>query len=422
MEKALTSTDADGNLILEIKESGLFELAAREMPASRYRRTNDILTMRFGDDSGTIVLEPRGIVTTEWLGPRSIIRVVPKFGIGSCLQLLLFSEHEAETVGLDELKFEAEEAGLLSTVTRRFIESLEPIRRFGALWMDERYEFVSDSMEGNVDWIKSVVTSSASSQVALEQVGHHPSWLAPPNIQIACALSVLADQPRGTFPLDLRSRILSAATEWGSMVPNPSTSVESILQNCESFGLPHGREYYHPAILISRLILTNAVPSLMLGKEIEHVPIRYPLPRLFEKACRRAAQLALGPRHLVVDARDHFARTRGNQLFSGDSPLEIRLFPDIVVLSSGTLDVKGVADVKYLETPGAADYYQILAYMEAFDLEIGAIIYPGPRNYIRPLPTRKGRLVNLVTLDLSDVGAALEFIRQRAKKEIFCFL
>lgn len=177
MEQAITSTDVDGNLIIEVKETGFFTVAADKMPSSRYRRTNDILTMRFGDDPGTIVLEPRGIVTTEWLGPRTIIRIVPKFGIGSCLQLLLYAEHEAETVGIDELQFSLEEAGLLSTLTRKFLESLQSIHRFGSLWMDERYEFVSESLEGNVDWVRSLDSSLSSSRVALEQDGYvFPGW------------------------------------------------------------------------------------------------------------------------------------------------------------------------------------------------------------------------------------------------------
>lgn len=239
-------------------------------------------------------------------------------------------------------------------------------------------------------------------------------------MQIAYALSILAEQPRETFRPDLYARILDIATKWDEMVPQPSTPVESILRACEAYGLPHGREYYDSALLLSRLILTNAVPSLALGKEIEHVPIRYRLPQLLEKACRRAVQHALGARCVVVDARDHFMKARGNELFSGDPDAEMKLFPDIMVLSGGSLRVKGVADVKYKEAPGAADFYQILAYMEAFDLETGAIIFPGSRDRVRPLHTRKGRRVSLVTLDLSDVSSALEFLRQNAQKGIFC--
>lgn len=143
---------------------------------------------------------------------------------------------------------------------------------------------------------------------------------------------------------------------------------------------------------------------------MEHLPIRYDLPRIYEQACRMTIAKVLAPKFIVLNGREYFTETRRNNLFSEIE--EPRLAPDIVVLSGDGRRTVAVADVKYKLQIDSNDYYQLLAYMESFRLDHGAIINLGERNHTTSLHTPNGKEIAVASLDLADVSGALQHLTQ----------
>lgn len=182
----------------------------------------------------------------------------------------------------------------------------------------------------------------------------------------------------------LENRILRAAVRRALTVPGVDhserhrlmrvlTSLEGVSDaptTAESVDLVHYtrlNEHYRPALGLARLILSNLTLNDSYGS-VAASSFMVDMNDLFQRFVTQRLRRSLRQRLEVVDEPT---------VYLGESR-RIRMFPDLEFRDINNRTVY-VGDIKYKLTDDAhgrnSDYYQLLAYTTAFDLEEGILIY-----------------------------------------------
>ena len=127
---------------------------------------------------------------------------------------------------------------------------------------------------------------------------------------------------------------------------------------------------------------------------------------------------------LEVPVRSFPGREFGKNLFL-DEQNEIRLKPDLSWWQGNRCSFVG--DVKYKRSEENADYYQVLAYMTATNLQWGLLVYPNGEAVERTYNVRsEGRQISTETINLNkdpegileEIGGVADLIDRRREKSV----
>jgi 5-methylcytosine-specific restriction enzyme subunit McrC len=125
-----------------------------------------------------------------------------------------------------------------------------------------------------------------------------------------------------------------------------------------------------------------------------------------------------------ISERSFPGREFGKNLFL-DEQNEIRLKPDLSWWQGNRCSFVG--DVKYKRSEENADYYQVLAYMTATNLQWGLLVYPNGEAVERTYNVRsEGRQISTETINLNkdpegileEIGGVADLIDRRREKSV----
>ncbi len=188
---------------------------------------------------------------------------------------------------------------------------------------------------------------------------------------------------------------------WGALARHAYITQEELLTNAaalRTYRCTGSRSYYVPALVMARLILSQAGLALEGADPLESEPILTDIAALFERYVRVVLSRALSPLGFLVEKRD---ATAPAMFVDGTC----KLVPDVVISRSGTPLL--LLDAKYKPDRGVdpADYYQMAAYMEAYDLRAGLVVRAVELVRSSPLirhETPQGRAVYELTIPLGN--------------------
>jgi 5-methylcytosine-specific restriction endonuclease McrBC regulatory subunit McrC len=158
------------------------------------------------------------------------------------------------------------------------------------------------------------------------------------------------------------------------------------------------RAYYIPALLMARLILVEAGISLDDSGLVQSEVLLTNIRTLFEKYIRAVINDSLKDKGFIVEKREDNAKTLFDDGTCG-------LVPDILI--SDRSGVRLILDAKYkIDKPiSEADYYQMIAYLQTFQIKTGVLILPTLKNsktQITSHKTQTGLRIYEMRLPLND--------------------
>ena len=127
--------------------------------------------------------------------------------------------------------------------------------------------------------------------------------------------------------------------------------------------IPVTRQYYFDILNLCIFFITHSKLEYKSGKEVKLKAFVIDMNEVFEEYVRQT----------LIDELPEEIRTMRIQkpLFDNKS---IFVDPDYIFLKNG--EVVCVGDAKYKEAPTTDDFYQLLAYLDTYDVRRGILIYP----------------------------------------------
>jgi len=144
---------------------------------------------------------------------------------------------------------------------------------------------------------------------------------------------------------------------------HPKNFLEKVEDNMEQNKIPVTRQYYFDILNLCIFFITHSKLEYKSGKEVKLKAFVIDMNEVFEEYVRRT----------LIDELPEEIRTMRIQkpLFDNKS---IFVDPDYIFLKNG--EVVCVGDAKYKEAPTTDDFYQLLAYLDTYDVRRGILIYP----------------------------------------------
>ena len=170
--------------------------------------------------------------------------------------------------------------------------------------------------------------------------------------------------------------------------------------------------HYRRVVALARLVLQGLAFEADRG-DVHASGFLVDMNSLFERFVRRALREDLGVDAQVLRSGSHGGTTL-------DEEGQIRLKPDLSWWRHGVCTFVG--DVKYKSiTDGArtSDCYQLLAYVTAFDLPGGLLIYAGTSTPTAHVVRHAGKRLEVVSIDLSgSLQKTLALLREQVAARI----
>lgn len=197
---------------------------------------------------------------------------------------------------------------------------------------------------------------------------------------------------------DIQKRIL---TRWALLSRRKFVRLHELRQltiGLKSHKYTGSRSYYVPALIMAKLIISQAGLNLEDANLTSSEPIVTNVADLFEKYVRTVISKSLTAKGFLVEKKE----TKPPTLFV-DGTCE--LIPDVLISQQGI--VKIILDVKYKPRPtvDSSDYYQMNAYLDSYGVDTGLLILPNsyqPGFSLTKRETPKGKKIYELRLPLGD--------------------
>lgn len=316
-----------------------------------------------------VSLEAGPFVGTLPLKNEDTLYIVPRAGRRSFTRMLLLAEglrdavrkefEETAQLGVDE----GSSMSWAELLANSFMDRLRFIEKQSLLFSRQKESYQGSYARGKID-VLPTLRSLQKQDWTIHGVVRTRTYQIIEHRLLASAVAVLS-QLNLIAPgyNELASRWLSFLK--GNLIT--TSELVEVVSGLQARRYTGARAYYIPALLMARLILAQAGISLDSTRSIDAAPLLTNMPLLFEKYVR--AVIAEKFRDLLVEKRT----TQTLSLFlDGTCKLE----PDVLI--SDARGVRLVLDVKYKPryTISPADYYQITAYLRAFQTNKGMILLP----------------------------------------------
>jgi len=172
------------------------------------------------------------------------------------------------------------------------------------------------------------------------------------------------------------------------------------------------RSYYVPALIMAKLIISQAGLNLDSSKGVQGEALLTNIADLFERYVRVLISKLLSPKGYLVEKKESHSPT----LFV-DGTCELK--PDIVISQQGAARL--VADAKYKprSTVDASDYYQMRVYLDVFGVDVGLLILPNSSRSGHDLVKREtveGRKIFELRLPLGDWNKSEEALAENVSR------
>lgn len=342
-----------------------------------------------------------GIVGTVKLADSRTIHIIPKIGRVNFLRLFLYA-----TGGDDLLKttlggvpYElSDEAGLSELVATEFVTKLEQAMRHGLDHQRKWRDVQCSEFGGRVDLVKTAMLVAsrqrnpvvARKKMRTQDTAEHRMFL--------CALERC--QPflnsENQHRADRARNVLLRHCSPKFTADDLETAQTRLVRN--HYRGP--RSFYRELVSMSQILL--GISGIKPGESdsVSGSTFLLRTAPVFEAFVRRCVQDALHGTDYVVLKGGTFPRSL---YVDGSFELE----PDVVVERMGQCQL--ILDAKYKEI-AVADHYQMLSYIDQFQVLNGALIRPcsiGESSNTRAYRTITGAQVDVVSIDLSDIYSAL---------------
>jgi 5-methylcytosine-specific restriction endonuclease McrBC regulatory subunit McrC len=130
--------------------------------------------------------------------------------------------------------------------------------------------------------------------------------------------------------------------------------------------IPISRQYYTDILNLCVFFITHSKLEYKAGKEVKLRAFVIDMNTVFEEYIRVVLKDGISDNITI--------KKTSKLLFDNRTSSEFRIDPDYVfVVNDSSICI---ADAKYKEKPSIDDFYQILAYLDVFNLKTGILIYP----------------------------------------------
>jgi 5-methylcytosine-specific restriction endonuclease McrBC regulatory subunit McrC len=172
------------------------------------------------------------------------------------------------------------------------------------------------------------------------------------------------------------------------------------------------RAYYIPALLMARLLLVEAGVALDEEATVSSEVLLTNIRTLFERYVRAVVRDALKDEGFIVEKREDNPRP----LFEDGT---CSLIPDVIV--SNATGAQLILDAKYkIDKPIAeADYYQMAAYLNTYDVRQGVLVLPTLRateSTTTPRRTFSGLTIYEMRVPLDNWNATEKFLTGEVRR------
>lgn len=144
---------------------------------------------------------------------------------------------------------------------------------------------------------------------------------------------------------------------------HPKNFLDEVEDNLDQNKIPTTRQYYFDILNLCIFFITHSKLEYKSGKEVKVKAFVIDMNDVFEEYVRETLIDEL-PEEIRI-------KKKKERLFDNK---EIKVDPDYRFLKNG--EVVCVGDAKYKEAPATDDFYQLLAYLDVYDVKSGVLVYP----------------------------------------------
>lgn len=149
-------------------------------------------------------------------------------------------------------------------------------------------------------------------------------------------------------------------------LPSTMNFLERVEDILDKNKIPTSRQYYTDILNICIFFITHSKLEYRSGKEIRLRAFVIDMNAIFEEYIRWVLTSSLSKKITIKKVK--------KPLFDNKSSSDFLVDPDYVFMANNNLIC--IADAKYKQNPSTDDFYQILTYLDVFDLKKGILIYP----------------------------------------------
>lgn len=401
----------------EVADSKTTEVAGFDLawlPPSAYRYVTPRIVGQ-GTKGSVVMIDAGPYVGALPLLNGDTLYVVPKSGRQAFSRMLFVAEglNKAQPEEFDELVSLGYAAGesnsWMKLLARPFLLRLRQIEKSSLAFARASESFQSDFAAGRIQAAPTLRDLALQKSRPLHIVRRIREYETPENRMLAAAAHTLLQHnllPAAEKPLV--NRWLDFLRMQGPLTAKEVRQVVSHLQ-AKKYAGP--RSYYASALIMARLILSEAGIDLSQTNTVDAEPFLTNMPVLYEKYVRAVIAHHLQQRGYIVEKRE----TNLPTLFIDGA---CQMVPDIIIQREDSVAL--IADTKYkvlspAEPIAQADYYQMAAYLEGFGAGKGMLILPNEYSDTAALVGRQtiqGKVVYELSIPLQDAEGAEAAIKE----------
>lgn len=399
-----------------ITESTVTELEGFEigwLPAGAYNYlTPQIRHTRGGND--LVALESGPFVGTLPLVNGDVLRILPQAGEKALWRMLLFSEGLADQTRREFEEFtqvsytDAGSTSWISLLARSYFEQLRLIEknslRSERVTVDRRL----GSARGKIKLLPTLVSLGRRESLPVHCRYKERTYETVEHRVLGAGALRLYE----VGSVDPENKALSL--RWSDRLRGrlKESELREVVAGLRTRRYTGPRAYYIPALLMARLLLVEAGIALDEEAAVSSEVFLTNIRTLFERYIRAIVRDALRDEGFIVEKRDDNPRP----LFEDGT---CSLIPDVMV--SDIAGVRLILDAKYkIDKPIAeADYYQMAAYLNTYDVRQGVLVLPTLRareSTITPRRTHSGLTIYEMRVPLDNWNATEQFLTAEVRR------
>jgi 5-methylcytosine-specific restriction endonuclease McrBC regulatory subunit McrC len=399
-----------------ITESTVTELEGFEigwLPAGAYNYlTPQIKHTRGGNE--VVALESGPFVGTLPLANGDVLRILPQAGEKALWRMLLFSEGLADQMRREFEQFtqvgytEAGSTSWISLLARSYFEQLRLIEknslRSERVTVDRRLS----SARGKVKLLPTIVSLGRHESLPVHSRYKERTYETVEHRVLGAGALRLYE----VASVDAENKALSL--RWAGRLRGrlKESELREVVAGLRTRRYTGSRAYYIPALLMARLLLVEAGIALEEEASVSSEVFLTNIRTLFERYVRAIVRDALRDEGFIVEKREDNPRP----LFEDGT---CSLIPDVMV--SDIAGVRLILDAKYkIDKPIAeADYYQMAAYLNTYDVRQGVLVLPTLRaneSTVMPRRTYSGLTIYEMRVPLDNWNATEQFLTGEVRR------
>lgn len=322
--------------------------------------------------SDVLGLEPIGVVGSIPLINNKTLQIIPKIGEINFLRLLL--KAEGSQIQLEN-KFNEfvsyavdDEKNVFSIIARNLLSSVSEILHRSPIQGRIRKSINSDFIQGNLHIEKTLINLATKKAFPISSIIKQRTFDIPENRVITeCVIIAWIFLPNSQ-----KHKFKITYENWLKKFPrskNLELDLSVVEKRFSSRGYRGPRDYYHNVLMLCKILLgINGIGGV--GKEYVHGDaLLLNTADIFEKYIRQILCDAYSKEGYVVCK----GVMREQSLYSDG---RFWLIPDVIMKKENKPLL--IIDAKY-KKPDASDHYQMLIYLNSYNLKYGFLIAP---NYI----------------------------------------